>query len=402
MEIKHFRKKLKNGMTIILEKRNLPIVSVGFAVRYGGINEAAEERGIAHFIEHMLYKGTKKRNYKQISSEIEKNGGELNGFTDEDVTAFWCKMPSKHLDIALNVLSDMVKNPKMDEKEMVKERKVILEEMKIHHDDPTHYVFEKIQELLYNEPLGIPLIGTPETIGSITRKKLMERFDKAYNPNNLILCVVGDADFDRLVSFTEKNFEGKGSFPEKQKISLRNGQKIEKRKGIDQAKLILAFHSPLTQDKKVYAAELLMVLLGEGLSSRLFQEIREKRNLVYEILGDLCESKLYSYSYIYAGCLKENLGLVKKLILEEFEKVSKTLTEKELNLIKEQAIGAYYLGMENSRKQMQVLIMNEVDDNLEEFYNYEKHIRNVKLSDVKDIAAGVKKGYSFFALVPED
>jgi len=111
MKPKFYRKVLKNGMIILFEKRNVPVVSVAFAVRNGGINESLDEKGISHFIEHMLYKGTPTRNAKQIAEEIEKNGGQLNGFTDETITAFWCKMPSKHLDIALGVLSDMIKNP---------------------------------------------------------------------------------------------------------------------------------------------------------------------------------------------------------------------------------------------------------------------------------------------------
>src|SRR3990170_2312881 len=127
---KFFRKILKNGMTLIFEKRNLPVVSVGIAVRHGGVNESLSERGISHFIEHMLYKGTKKRTYKQIAEDIEKRGGDLNGFTANLITAYWCKMPSKHLKIALEVLADMIKNSLFDKKEMEKERKVIFEEIK--------------------------------------------------------------------------------------------------------------------------------------------------------------------------------------------------------------------------------------------------------------------------------
>src|SRR3972149_9973969 len=129
---KFFRKILKNGMTLIFEKRNLPVVSIGIAVRCGGVNESLSERGISHFIEHMLYKGTKNRTSKQISQQIEKNGGVMNGFTEEQMTAFWCKMPSDKLKVALDVLSDMAKNPLFDAKEMEKERKVIFEEMKIY------------------------------------------------------------------------------------------------------------------------------------------------------------------------------------------------------------------------------------------------------------------------------
>ena len=399
MKPQFFRKVLNNGMTVILEKRELPIVSVAFATRYGGIHESADERGIAHFIEHMLYKGTKKRTNKQIAEEIEKNGGEMNGFTNEIMTAFWCKMPSKHLDVALNVLSDMVKNPLFDSKETEKERKVIFEEMKIYHDNPQHYVFEKIQEMLYDGPLNTPLIGTHETMNSIDRKKLLAKFEKSYKPDNLILCVVGDADFSELVKFAEKNFGNEKGILKEQKIILKNAKKTEIRKGIDQANIVLAFHSPLSTDKKAYAAEVLMTMIGDGMSSRLFQEVRAKRNLVYSIHGSLESSKYFSYSYVYAGCLKENVEKVKKLILEEFEKVSREITEKELNQVKEQLIGNYYISMEDSALHLDKLISSEVDDDIEEFYKYEKNIKSVKLEDVKKLAK--IKDYSFFALVPE-
>ena len=170
MKPKFYRKVLKNGMTVLFEKRENPVVSVAFAVRCGGINADQHEKGISHFIEHLLYKGTPKRNSKQIAEEIEKKGGILNGFTDESVTAYWCKIPSKHLDTALTVLSDMVKNPLFDEKEIEKERKVIFEEIKMYKDSPTNYVFHEIQKSLYKEPFGSPLIGTERTLNSLTRE----------------------------------------------------------------------------------------------------------------------------------------------------------------------------------------------------------------------------------------
>ena len=154
MENKFYRKVLKNGMVVLFEKRDLPVVSVVFAVRNGGANEDISEKGISHYIEHMLYKGTPSRNAQKIAEEIEKNGGELNGFTDETVTAYWCKMPSKHLNIALEVLGDMVRNPLFDAGEMEKERKVIYEEMKMRKDRPNIYVMDKVQSFLYGGSLG--------------------------------------------------------------------------------------------------------------------------------------------------------------------------------------------------------------------------------------------------------
>ena len=158
---KNFKRKvLKNGMTVLFEKRDLPIVSVAFAVRAGGINESLEEKGISHFIEHMLYKGTPTRNSKQIAEEIERNGGQLNGFTSEEIVAYWCKLPSEKLKIALNVLSDMVKNPLFDKKEFEKERLVIFEEIKMYRDTPRLYVFDEIQKSLYTGTMSINIIST--------------------------------------------------------------------------------------------------------------------------------------------------------------------------------------------------------------------------------------------------
>ena len=263
MEMKFYRKILKNGMTLIFEKRNLPIVSVVFAVRNGGINEKISEKGISHFIEHMLYKGTPKRDSRKIAEEIEKNGGELNGFTDETITAFWCKMPSKHLSLALDVLSDMIKNPLFDECELEKERKVIFEEIKMRKDSPTTYVMDSIQTQLYNGTLGKNLIGTYETMKAIDRKKIVEKFREIYQPNNIILGIVGDADYDEIVKFAEKTFEKKKGKVPKIEFAMTNGSSIEKRKGVDQANLVFAYHVPLAGNKQSYTAEVLGNFNGE-------------------------------------------------------------------------------------------------------------------------------------------
>ncbi len=396
---KFFRKILKNGMTLIFEKRNLPVVSVGIAVRHGGVNESLSERGISHFIEHMLYKGTKKRTYKQISQEIEKNGGIMNGFTEEQITAFFCKMPSDKLHIALDVLSDMVKNPLFDAKEMEKERKVIFEEMEMDRDEPMRYSFDKIQGFLYENPLGTPLIGTHESMNSIDRKKMLKKFREVYKPNNMMLCVVGQADFDELIKFVEKTFGKKRGTIKKQKISLKHDHKIETRKGIDRASMVLAFHSPLSTDRKIYASKVLIAIMALGMSSRLFSEIRDKRNLAYAVFGDVTANKEFSYSYIYVGAMKENLEKIKNIILGEFKKVSQSLKEKELEDTKNQLVGNYRISMENSEGQMNQLLLSEIDGKAREFYEFEKNIRAVKLKDVRKLAK-IKK-YSFFALVPE-
>jgi len=403
MKPKFYRRVLKSGMTIILEKRNLPVVSVAFAVRNGGVNEKEEEKGISHFIEHMLYKGTPNRDAKKLAEEIEKRGGDLNGFTSDEITAYWCKMPSRHLDIALEVLSDMIKNPLFDKIELEKERKVIFEEIKMYHDNPRMHVMDEVQKLLYTGTMKINLAGTFKTMNSITRENLLDKFKQVYTPQNMILCVIGDANFDHLIDFVEKNFKNEnGRKVPFKKFDIENSSKTEKREGIDQANIVFAYHVPVAEDKKSYAAIALNSLMAEGLSSRLFSEIREKRNLAYSIKGDSNINKTFAYNLIYVGAMKENVEKIKELILEEFEKVSKSLDEKELNQIKEQLVGNYQISMEDSQQQMISLLGYELHGNAKDFYNFEKDVLKVKLEDVKKLAASAAKDYSFFSLIPKE
>lgn len=399
--MKFKRKILDNGMTILFEKRDLPVVSVAFAVRAGGINEDTKEKGISHFIEHMLYKGTPTRNAKKIAEEIENNGGELNGFTSEEITAFWCKMPSRHLNLALEVLGDMIKNPLFDKKEFDKERKVIFEEIKMYHDTPRMYVLDEIQKSLYDGTMKINLAGTFDTMSSITRDKMVMKFKELYKPNNLILCVVGNADFDELVKFAEKNFsKEKGEIP-KMNFNLINGSKIEEREGVDQANLVFAYHTPIANDKKSYAAIVLNSLMADGMSSRLFSEIREKRNLAYAVRGEANINKNFAYNFVYVGTMKDNVEKIKKLIIDEFEQVSENIENRELEKIKEKLIGNYQISMEDSQEQMVNLLSSETQGNAEDFYKFEENISKVKLEDVKDLAKKAAKTFSFFALVPK-
>jgi len=397
-----FRKVLKNGMTIFLEKRALPVVSVAFAVKAGGVHETLEEKGISHFIEHMLYKGTKKRTAKQIADALERKGADVNGFTSEELTAYWCKIPSKDLDLALDVLSDMIKDSLFDKKEVEKERKVIFEEIKMRHDNPNIYVYDEIQKNLYDGTMKIGISGTIETMNSLSRQDLFDRFIKVYSPTNLILGVVGDCDFEKLISFAEKTFEKEGGCePLKPIFNRKNEERIEKRKGIDQAHLVFAYHVSNENEKQSCVAEILNCLMADGMSSRLFAEIREKRNLAYAIKGNFEKGKTFSHNLIYVGTTAENVKKVKSLILEEFLKVSQTLTEIELKEIKEQLISQNELSMENSQSQLFNLIGYESTGVATDFYDYKKNVLSVSLKEVKELAKLASKEFSFFALIPE-
>lgn len=397
---KNFKKKiLKNGLTILFEKRDLPIITIIFAVRNGTANESAKEKGISHFIEHMLYKGTKNRTYLQIAEEIEKKGGILNGFTSEETTAFWCKLPSEHLNVGLEVLTDMFKNSIFDSKEFEKERKVILEELKMNKDNPRRYVLEKIMGHLYENPFGKN--DDEKTMNSITRKELLERFEEVFQPDKIIICVVGDANFGEIVSLTEQKFGDKKGKVKTFEIRQKNYSSVENRKGIDQANLIFGFHVPKSNDTKNYAASILNELMAGGLSSRLFVEIRQKRNLAYSVNGISDIGKEFGHNLIYVGTKKEHIGEVKEVILKEFEKILGEFDESELNKIKTKIIGNYRISMEDSSEQAMNLLKHEIILNAESFYDLEKKIKSVKVEDVKELAKKAIKKHSFFALIPE-
>ena len=235
----------------------------------------------------------------------------------------------------------------------------------------------------------------------INRKKIVKKFNEIYQPNNLVLAVVGDADFDEIIKFAEKNFSKEKGIIPKIDIQLKKDFKIEEREGIDQANLVFAYHSPLVDDEKNYAAQVLTTLMAGGMSSRLFQEIRAKRNLAYAVKGEADISKDFAYSFIYVGTNKENVEKIKNLILDEFKKVSNKLTEDELNQVKNQLIGNYQISMEDSQDQMVNLLVSEIHGDAFSFYDYENHINSVKLKDVKELAKSVIDNYSFFALVPK-
>ena len=307
MKTKFYRKVLKNGMTVILEKRETSVVSVVFAVKCGGMNETVGEKGISHFVEHLLYKGTLTRNQQQIGLEIEKNGGVINGFTDEGLTAFWCKMPSNKLSLSLEVLGDMVTNPLFDQKEIDKERKVIFEEIKMYKDNPTHYAYHRSQGLMYEKPFGIPIIGSEETLNSISREKILSRFNETYSPKNMILCVVGDADFDYLCSFAEKNFKKRDAKVPSLKIKKNFNLKLKREKVLTKQIFSLHILLLLLKIRKSIFAMVLNALMAEGMSSRLFNEIRTKRNLAYSVSGHYSIENEFSHTIIYVGAKKKIL-----------------------------------------------------------------------------------------------
>ena len=394
MKQEFFRKKLKNGVTVLFEKRKQNVVSVSASVKEGSAFESEDKKGISHFIEHLMFKGTKTRNYKEIAKEIEKKGGVLNAYTGEDITCYWNKLPSKHLTTGLDIVSDLILNPKFDPAELEKERFVILEEIKMYHDTPSLYVQDKIKSLLFKKPFGLSGLGTPKNICKFSREDIARYFKKKYTSNKMILCVVGNADIEEIIRFGEK-FPKTKSKEERVRVKKINKQTIEKRKGLDQAHITLGFHF---NEKERYANEIFNTILAKGMASRLFEELREKRGLAYSVQGFLELGKGYGYQVIYAGTTKKNVRLCKEIILKEIKKLQK-LEKRDFEECKEQLIGLRKVGSEESVNVMNALIQEEVCGNALEFYKYDEKIKKVKLKDVRKLSK--IKGFSSFVLVPE-
>ncbi|OYT36764.1 hypothetical protein B6U91_00435 [Candidatus Pacearchaeota archaeon ex4484_71] len=401
MKAKFTKKVLENGVTVIFEKRNLPVVSILIGVRRGSNTEELSEKGISHFIEHLLYKGTKTRTSNQIAEEIEKNGGELNGFTSEEMVGYWCKMPSRNYEIGFDVLMDMVKNPLFSEEEIEKERRVIFEEMKLYRDNPSSYAFDKIHECLYEGTMSKGILGSESTLQKISKGDILKKFQETYVSENLVVVVVGDADEDYVFSKVKDEFGRKSASDDFKEIKRKNEKRIETRKGIDQAVLIFAYHVPIAEDPGSKVAKVLTTTMAEGMSSRLFRQIREKRNLAYAIRGYSQIGKYFAHNIIYVGTKRENVEEVEKLILEEFKKVAEGFEDEELKKIKDQMIGNYQISLEDSQSQVENLFVSEVHTRAEDFYEFEKEIESVNKEDVRKMASLVREGgYSLFALVP--
>ena len=174
--MKFQKRKLKNGITVLYEERDLPIVCYSLSNPFGGSHETSDVKGVAHLFEHLLFTGTKTRTHEDISGEIEKRGGLLNAFTAQDVTSYWFKLPSEHLDAGMDIIHDILKNPTFDPEKLEKEKKVVLEEIKVYHDDPERRAYELLESALYEKPFGEGILGSAETVKSLSREKIIQIF----------------------------------------------------------------------------------------------------------------------------------------------------------------------------------------------------------------------------------
>jgi predicted Zn-dependent peptidase len=398
----HFtRQVLKNGITLLVERRDVPVVSCSISMPFGGAFELSSEKGIAHFIEHLLFTGTKTRTHEDISKEIEKKGGILNAFTAHEVTSYWFKLPSAHIFAGLDILVDMLKNPAFKEEKFEKEKKVILEEIKMYHDSPTRHVYDVLERNLYGDPFGMNIIGTPATVSSLSRSFVKEYFMKHYDPGTFVVTAVGNVDVPALVAYLEKAFAPSPVHHAVQPLVLQSARTVEERPGLDQAHFILGMHGPQLGSNDYYVLEVLDAFLAHGMSSKLFLTIREEKGLAYSVKSSLQAEKSYSYYCIYVGTTKAAVPEVEKLIVQGFKDVA-GMTEQDLVLAKQQLIGLRQVASEESSSVMNELLFAELAGNGADYYAREEAIKQVTLDEVKALAHSlITKKYSTAAIVPK-
>jgi len=355
--MQYTKKILKNGTRMILApNKSTETVTIQILVEAGSKYEISKNNGISHFLEHMIFKGTKKRpSAKIISEELDGVGGEFNAFTSKEQTGYWVKVPKKHLGMALDVVSDIYLNSTFKQEEIDKERGVILQEMAMYKDMPMHQIWDIFENLFFgNQPAGWDIIGTTENINRFERKDFIDYLERFYIPQSTVVVAAGNFNEKDLTEKIEKYFTKTDKAEEKtEKLKTTQNQerpqiKIEA-KQTDQTHLIIGVEAASMFDEDRYATNLLATVLGGGMSSRMFDELREKRGLTYYVNSGSDQYTDSGYFFASAGVKHENLEKTIDLILKEFYKTTKEkITDKEIKKAKEYIKGKTLMSLESS------------------------------------------------------
>ncbi len=396
---------LKNGVRVVCEK--IPYVrsvSAGIWIKTGSRNENIKNNGISHFIEHMLFKGTETRSAAQIAESIDNIGGQLNAFTGKECTCFYSKTLDEHVETALDVLSDMIFRSVFAKKDISLEKKVILEEIGMYEDSPEDLVHDQLSETVWSgSSIGYPILGTRKSLRSISREMIAEYMKDRYTTDNTVISIAGNFDDTQLEELLEKYF---GSWDTVSKSGQENHNVVfkpevsKKDKDTEQVHICIGFEGIRNGDSSIYPLLAVNNILGGGMSSRLFQRIRERKGLVYSIYSYPTTYKDAGLFTIYAGMKPENLGQVMSLIYDEIRLLKKKgISQSELDKTREQMKGNYMLGLESTSSRMNSIGKSELllgyINTPEEILN---KIRAITMDGVTDIIQKIldldKKGIS--------
>lgn len=390
---------LPNGLTVIFKKKESNSVVVEIMVKVGSNNEQPTERGISHFIEHILFEGTNRRpTNQQISNEVEKIGGEFNAYTTNERTCFYVKVLKKHFSIAIDVLADILQNPLLKEEDIKKEKNIIVKEIDLVNDEPRYYQWDLLQKTLYeNHPTRYPVYGEKKVIKNLNRNKLLNYFQKYYVPNNIVISVVGNIKNWREA--VKQNFTFQKSKLRKKKTikepkTTKNKEKKEKR-NIANTYAVMGFKTVPKTHPDSYVLEVINGILGRGQSGRMFNEIRAKKGLAYDVGTQNLNDISYGYFAVYATIDKKNLTLVKELILGELNKL-KNVSDNDIKEAKTYIEGDYLLELEDPQKTADQLLFWEQAKDARFMDEFIKKIRKVTVKDVKRV---VEKYFHYYTFV---
>lgn len=346
----------KNGVRIVLEE--MPIlrsVAIGIWVKNGSRHESPELNGISHFIEHMLFKGTKTRSAREIAESFDSIGGQVNAFTSKEYTCYYAKVLDTHASYALEVLSDMFFNSVYDERELEKEKSVVLEEIKMYEDTPDDIVHDLLSKAIYaNHPLGYPILGTEKTLKSFTDDMLKQYVHHTYTPDNVVISVAGNVSesFIEEIENIFGSYEG-GKHEENKSKPVFNKNWLTRKKDTEQVHLCLGFEGLSVGSEDIYDLIIANNILGGSMSSRLFQEVREQRGLAYSVYSYHSSYEDSGIVAIYGGTGADQLDLLFDTIQQTLETyVEEGVTDKELKNTKEQLKGNLMLGLEGTNSRM--------------------------------------------------
>jgi predicted Zn-dependent peptidase len=348
---------LNNGVQIIAEKFDtVQSVSIGMFFKSGVLYESGNLQGVSHFIEHMMFKGTKKRSARKIASEFDRIGGYLNAFTAKDYCCYYARVVKDRIETAIDVLSDMIINSQFVAEELERESKVILEEIKMYEDSPDELIHELLgQNIWKNSRLGNPILGTASTVANMKRDEIFAFFNDQYITGNMIVCVAGNFEWDDLKKILEKKLKNlrSGRFSMRETVHQPSFGATIYQKDIEQVHLTLGTPGVSFSDPRRFALTILNAAFGGGMSSRLFQEVREKRGLAYTVYSYHTSFKKTGLFGIYAGTSMEHLPQVLELCHSELNKLaSKGISDKELEDTCEQLKGNMLISLESTTNRM--------------------------------------------------
>ncbi len=341
---------LPNGLRIVTEHMpGLKSASTGIWVLAGGRHERAEQNGIAHFLEHMAFKGTKRRTALQIAEEIEDVGGYINAYTSREMTAYYARVLESDVALALDVIGDIVLNPAFDKREIEVERHVILQEIGQALDTPDDIVFDWLQEVSYpDQPFGRTILGPEERVSAFSRADLQGFVKENYGPAQMILAAAGGVDHDAIVAQAEAIFGSLKTRAQKafEPASFKGTERREV-KELEQVHFAMAFDAPGYRHPDVYTAQVYAMTMGGGMSSRLFQKIREERGLCYSIFAQSGAYEDAGQITLYAGTSAEEIGALTDLTVDELKRAADDMSEAEVNRARTQIKAGMLMGLES-------------------------------------------------------